>query len=57
VWQNIKLDIKEFEDGDIVFDDTVLDKRYGQSIELVRSQYSGTEHRVLAGIGLISCIY
>jgi hypothetical protein len=57
VWQNIKLDIKEFEDGDIVFDDTVLDKRYGQSIELVRRQYSGTEHRVLPGIGLISCIY
>lgn len=57
LWQNIKLDIKEFEDGEIVFDDTVLDKRYGQTIELVRRQYSGTEHRVLPGIGLISCIY
>ena len=29
VWQNIKLDIKEFEDGVLVFDDTVLDKRAG----------------------------
>ena len=57
MWQNIKLDLKEFEEGEIVFDDRLLDKRYGQSIELVRRQYSGTEHRVLPGIGLISCIY
>jgi hypothetical protein len=57
LWQNIKLALKEFEDGKIVFDDTVLDKRYGQSIELVRRQYSGTEHRVLPGIGLINCLY
>jgi hypothetical protein len=57
LWQNIKLDIKKFEEGESVFDDTVLDKRYGQSIELVRRQYSGTEHRLLPGIGLISCIY
>jgi hypothetical protein len=57
LWQNIKLDLKEFEDGKIVFDDTVLDKRYGQSIELVSRQNSGTEHRVLPGIGLMNCIY
>ena len=57
MWQNIKLDIKKFEDGEIVFDDTVLDKRYSQTIELVRHQYSGTEPRVLPEIGLISCIY
>lgn len=57
LWQNIKPNIKEFEDAEIVFDDTVLDKRYGQSIELVRRQYSGTEHRVLPGIGLINCLY
>jgi hypothetical protein len=54
LWQNIKLALKEFEDGEIVFDDTVLDKRYGQNIELVRRQYSGTEHRVLPAIGLIN---
>lgn len=28
-----------------------------ESIELVRRQYSGAEHRVIRGIGLISCIY
>ena len=57
LWQNIQPDVKEFADADLVFDDTVLDKIYGQSIELVRRQYSGTEHRVLPGIGLINCVY
>lgn len=28
-----------------------------ESIELVRRQYSGNEHRVIRGIGLISCLY
>ncbi len=55
--QNIKLDLKEFEDGENVFDDTVLEKRYGQSIELVRRQYSGTKHRVLPAIKSINCLY
>jgi len=40
-----------------LFDDTVLDKRHSASIELTRRQYSGNEHRVIRGIGLISCVY
>lgn len=30
---------------------------FSSKIELVRRQYSGNEHRVIRGIGLISCIY
>jgi len=46
------------EDGSIIFDDTVIDKNSSNCIELVRRQYSsGTEHRVIRGIGLISCVY
>jgi hypothetical protein len=41
----------------IIFDDTVLDKRYSEYIELTRRQYSGNEHRVLRGIGVVSCVY
>jgi hypothetical protein len=41
----------------IFFYDTVLDKRYGQSIKLLRPQNSGTEPRVLLQIGLRNCIY
>ncbi len=43
--------------GYIIFDDTVLDKRYSQEIELSRKQYSGNEHRVVKGIGLVNCVY
>jgi hypothetical protein len=40
-----------------VFDDSVLDKRYSSKIELVRKQYSGNEHRVIKGIGVVNCLY
>ena len=57
LWHHIKLDLKEFEDGEIVFEDTVLDKTSGQNIELVPRQYSGTEHIIFPRIGLINCLY
>lgn len=57
LWQNIQRDIQKSDEACVVFDDTILDKRFGQKIELVRRQYSGTEHRVLPGIGLINCVY
>lgn len=57
LWENVKKDIQISQNGAVIFDDTVLDKRFSESIELVRRQYSGTEHRVLRGIGLINCVY
>jgi Transposase DDE domain len=57
LWQNVKKDIQISENSAIIFDDIVLDKRFGEKIELVRRQYSGTEHRVLSGIGLVNCVY
>ncbi len=41
LWDNIALLIKPSENAYILFDDTVLDKRYSASIELARRQYSG----------------
>ena len=57
LWENVKLLIQVSEKAYIIFDDTVLDKRYSEDIELTRRQYSGNEHRVLRGIGVVSCIY
>ena len=45
------------EQGDVIFDDTVLDKRYSFNIELVRRQYSGNAHGVIQGIGVVTCVY
>jgi hypothetical protein len=57
LWDNVKPLIGADAAGYLIFDDTVLDKRFSGSIELVRRQYSGNEHRVIRGIGLISCLY
>jgi hypothetical protein len=57
LWENVEGQVQTCEDDLIVFDDTVLDKRYAQVIELSRRQYSGCEHRVIRGIGLVSCLY
>lgn len=57
LWDNVKPLLQPSSTAYLLFDDTVLDKRHSASIELVRRQYSGNEHRVIRGIGLISCVY
>ena len=57
IWENAQKTIQIDEKAEVIFDDTVLDKRYSKKIELVRRQYSGNEHRVIRGIGLITCLY
>src|SRR5215213_6875427 len=47
IWENVKGDVKQVTGGYLVFDDTVIDKRYAQQIELVRRQYSGNAHGVI----------
>jgi hypothetical protein len=57
LWNNVKTLLQPSDDAYLLFDDTVLDKRHSASMELTRRQYSGNEHRVIRGIGLISCVY
>jgi len=40
----------------LIFDDTVLDKRYSKEIELAKHLWDNCEKRVIEGIGLISAI-
>lgn len=57
LWERVKDQIVYSPAGVIVFDDTVLDKSYSFAIEGVRRQYSGNEHAVMKGIGLVNCVY
>lgn len=57
VWEHVKSDIVQSQNGYIVFDDTVVDKRHSRHIENARWQYSGNEHGVIQGIGVVTCIY
>jgi hypothetical protein len=57
IWQQTKRDIVLSPNGYVVFDDSVLNKNHSRQMELVYKQYSGNEHRVINGIGLINCVY
>ncbi len=57
LWRNVKEEIVAHTESYLIFDDTVLNKEYSNKIELVRKQYSGNEHKVVRGIGIVNCIY
>ena len=57
VWLAIGDAVRRSENACLIFDDTVLDKRHSFKIELVRRQYSGNEHGVVKGIGVVNCVY
>ena len=57
LWQQVRSQVVLSERGYVLFDDTVLDKRHSRRIELVRRQYSGNAHGIIAGIGLVNCVY
>ena len=57
VWDNVCADIVPSENGYIVFDDTVADKRHSFKIEPARRQWSGNAKKVITGIGIVTCVY
>lgn len=57
LWEQTKPRLKSDPQAYLVFDDTVLDHSFGPSIEIVRRQWSGNQHSVIRGIGLVSCVY
>lgn len=57
VWENVRTQVIPTLSGFLVFDDTVIDKNASRQIELVRSQYSGHAHRIIKGIGVVTCVY
>ena len=56
-WENVQNQVIQTPKGFVVYDDTVADKDYSHKIELVRRQYSGNEHDVIKGIGIVTCVY
>ena len=57
LWHAVKDDIVFDQEGYLLFDETVASKPYGKKIESVRRQWSGSEKRVVAGIGIVTCVY
>ena len=57
VWEHVKSHLVQTPDGCLIFDDTVLDKRYAKEIALAKHQYSGNARRTINGIGIVTCVY
>ena len=57
LWCSVKNDIEFDPDGYLLFDDTVVAKPYAKAIQPVRRQWSGSEKRVVEGIGIVTCVY
>lgn len=56
IWEAAKRDVlKTF--GVILADETVLDKSRSKKVELVHWQYSGDEHDVIPGIGMLNMLW
>ncbi|MCH2048368.1 MAG: hypothetical protein MK289_07785 [Trichodesmium sp. ALOHA_ZT_67] len=70
LWQNVcfaheKEEFVSDTEAYLIFDNTVINKKYGYNIELTRRQYSGNEYQVVCvlsaakfvGLGIVNCVY
>jgi len=57
LWELVKNRIDDSEEAFLLVDDSVQNKRYSQVIETVKLQYSGNEHGLVKGIGLVNLVH
>jgi hypothetical protein len=57
LWELVGGLINDSEHAFLIADDSVQDKRYSRFIELVRNQYSGAEHGLVRGIGVVNLVH
>ena len=57
VWELVASLIQDSSEAFMLVDDSVQDKRYSHFIELVKLQYSGAEHGLVRGIGVVNLVH
>jgi hypothetical protein len=57
LWELVEGLIADSPDAFLIVDDSVQDKRYSRFIELVKLQYSGAEHGLVRGIGIVNLVH
>lgn len=57
LWEVVGGLLDDSPDAFLLVDDSVQDKRYSQAIELVKRQYSGNEHGLVKGIGVVNLVH
>lgn len=56
LWPHVKNMVSK-EQGYLIVDDSVLDKRFSRNNELVGRHWSGNEHRLICGIDLVNLLW
>lgn len=57
LWELVKDRIDDSEEAFLIVDDSVQNKQYSHVIETVKLQYSGNEHGLVKGIGLVNLVH
>jgi len=57
LWELVEQLIDDSPEAFLIADDSVQDKRYSRFIELVKRQYSGNEHGLVRGIGIVNLVH
>jgi hypothetical protein len=57
LWELVDELIEDSPKAFLIVDDSVQDKRYSRFIELVKLQYSGAEHGLVRGIGIVNLVH
>ena len=57
MWELVAPLLKDSESAYLIVDDSVQNKQYSHKIELVKKQYSGAEHGLVRGIGVINLVH
>ena len=57
LWEKVNPLFCSRPEGYIIFDDVVLEKMHSFKIQGVRRQYSGNQHGIVKGIGVVNCVY
>ncbi len=57
LWELVKNRIDDSEEAFLLVDDSVQNKQYSNAIETVKLQYSGNEHGLVKGIGLVNLVH
>jgi SRSO17 transposase len=57
VWELVAPLLKDSEAAYLIVDDSVQNKEYSHKIELVKKQYSGAEHGLVRGIGVVNLLH
>ena len=57
LWELVRNRIQDSADAFLIVDDSVQDKQHSRQMELVKRQWSGNEHRVIKGIGMVNLVH